>query len=684
MSKIRNIYIVSIILVLSFILQITMPKEQVLISLALFFAFCLYLYFAKKDYQKLILVAVLACVFSFGYFNIYNLFIENTINNLSSENVKINGYITEVNTDYSFGNRYTFKIENIETKNAYDSFIYFYSQEEFNIGNQLIITGELNNNNFSSYSSYLFSKNIFGTFNVENIMNENVNKIDINILGALLKEEITYNMQKLYQGDKLSIALSMGYSDKSLVSDEILEDFSVAGISHMLVVSGLHVGIISVFLNFILKYIPINKKIKNIVLAIFLLFLAGIIGFTYSISRAVFVMIILLLLKNFKLYPDSFSSLSLIIILTVLQNPYSAFDIGLLLSYTACIGVILGARYAEKKKYNKIISAIIISGFAVLFTIPVLSFAQMKMTIISLIINPLFAILILPVSVLSFFTPILHFITILNPINEILVFINSFFINIFISFSKLISDIFSFLLIDISDGVFRGIIIVVIISALFFIISFGYNKRCKWFVFISCIIFIICYNFIGYNTVNITMIDTGRFVSSTIRYDNNFDLILKEDISEKELSYILKNENKSCFNNIIICFDEEISFDINSYANNIYNYKEKDFYDFEKYKFEITDENIFNLKSENLTITTSSYAQKVFGDGLYFLASNPPEEFYLEEIYYYQNGVLSNNFKNFIELGIGTRIYEDFKINVNLINGEYYIVKDVINFANWI
>ncbi len=684
MSKIRNIYIIAITLVLSFIFQINLPKESFIIVLAVVSMLWFYIYFIRKKHREYIIVSLLSLVFSIFYFNIYSMFLENTVNDLTKENSIIEGYVTEINTDYSFGNRYTIKVDKIQDENTYQTFVYIYSFDEFSIGKELVIIGQLNENSFSSYSNYLFTKNIFGTFNTDEIITKDTNKIDVNTLGALIKQEITKNMQKLYSGDVLALALSMGYSDKSLVSDEILEDFSVSGLSHMLVVSGLHVGIISLFLNLVFKYIPIKKKIKNIILIFCLLFLAMIIGFTYSISRAVFIMIILLILRNFKLYPDTFSSLSLIIIFTIIQNPYAVYDIGLLLSYTAFIGIIIGANYIENKNYNKILSAVILSAFAVLFTIPILSFAKIKMTILSPLINPMFSLLILPVSIFSFFTPILHFIPILNPINNILVLLNTFFINIFIDFSSFIGSMFHFSLINISHGILRVLIISIIVSSLFYIISFGYNKKCKFFVISACIISILCYNFISYNTITITMIDTGRFVSSTIRYDNSLDLILKENISEKEITYILKDENKSKFNNIIICFDEELEFNIDDYSNNVYLYKDNINYEFSDYSFNIENENIFKLNSNSLNVITSKFAQDINEDGIYFLASNPPINLSVDEIYYYQNGVLSNAYKEFINLKIGTRIYDDFKINVNLINGKYYIVKDVINFANWI
>ncbi len=683
MSNIRNIYIVAISLILAFIIQITLSKSITYIVLLVFILVCIYMFFIKKTYKKIILYSVLAVIFSALYLNVYNLYIESTIDRLSNDNTKIEGYITEINNDFSFGSRYTLKIEKIDDENTYETFVYFYSDEDFSLGKEMYIYGELSSN-FSSYSTYLFSKNVFGTFNFDNIEIKNTSKIDINILGALIRNEILDNMQKLYTGDVLALSMSIGYSDKSLVNEDILEDFNITGISHMLVVSGLHVGIISLFLNLVLSKIPIKKKTKNIILSVCLLFLSVIIGFTYSIQRAVFIMIILLLLRNFKLYPDTFSSLSLIVILTVLQNPYSSIDIGLLLSYIAFIGVIIGIKFTENKNYNTVLKAVVISLFAVVFTIPVLSFSGIKLTLISPIVNPLFSFLIMPVAVLSFFTPIISFIKILSPINNILVFINTSLINIFLYSVNFIADNFYFSFIDISKGIFQVLIITIITTSLISTLLFKNKKMIAGVTALSCIISILCYNLISYNTVSVTMIDTGRFVSSIIRYDFSIDLILKEKISEEEINYILKDNKKNEFNNIILCFSEELEFDLSKYANEVYEFRENESYVFDSYEFYIENGDLFKLSSGELTVLTSLDRDVINEEGIYFLASNPPNVFNLNEIYYYQNGVLSNQYKEFINLNIGTRVYDNITINVNLINGNYNIVKDVHNYANWI
>ena len=83
-------------------------------------------------------------------------------------------------------------------------------------------------------------------------------------------------------------ALTLGYTDA--ISPELRDSFSVTGASHILSVSGLHVGIIYVMLGFMLGFLDKwkrTRKIKWIAVILFLWFYAFVTGLSPSVSRSV-------------------------------------------------------------------------------------------------------------------------------------------------------------------------------------------------------------------------------------------------------------------------------------------------------------------------------------------------------------------------------------------------------------
>ena len=65
--------------------------------------------------------------------------------------------------------------------------------------------------------------------------------------------------QKLgFSGDELAVLSALTIGDKTELSDSVRESYSVAGASHILALSGLHIGLLYTMIFFILK--PIARR----------------------------------------------------------------------------------------------------------------------------------------------------------------------------------------------------------------------------------------------------------------------------------------------------------------------------------------------------------------------------------------------------------------------------------------
>lgn len=133
---------------------------------------------------------------------------------------------------------------------------------------------------------------------------------------------------------------AMMTGDRSGIDDATLSSYRSSGISHVLVVSGLHVGIITLFLLWLLKVLRVAHKpryfITLCILVLFCIFTGG----ATSIVRATIMAAVMLISKALNSKSDSLSALSLAFLICVLPNPAAIFDVGLQLSFGTVFSII--------------------------------------------------------------------------------------------------------------------------------------------------------------------------------------------------------------------------------------------------------------------------------------------------------------------------------------------------------
>lgn len=127
------------------------------------------------------------------------------------------------------------------------------------------------------------------------------------------------------------------YGDKSELPDEVTDHFSKLGISHLLAISGFHVGIIALFFHLILYKMSMKKR--NLLVCIFLITYAYMTGARASIIRAVGFYLLYYLSFHIKRKYDLFSTVSFLITILLIHNPWKIWDIGFQLSFASVISI---------------------------------------------------------------------------------------------------------------------------------------------------------------------------------------------------------------------------------------------------------------------------------------------------------------------------------------------------------
>jgi competence protein ComEC len=158
-----------------------------------------------------------------------------------------------------------------------------------------------------------------------------------------LKQGIVEKLENNLNGEVFAVAMGILLGDKSYLNLELKDAFSGAGAMHLLAVSGLHVGIFLLILQWIFK--TFGQKLPRWMRFVFILAIlwlyAGITGFSPSVNRAVtmfsFVALGTLLGRRY----NSMDGLLASAMILLAVNPYYLFDIGFQLSYLAMLGIFM-------------------------------------------------------------------------------------------------------------------------------------------------------------------------------------------------------------------------------------------------------------------------------------------------------------------------------------------------------
>lgn len=125
---------------------------------------------------------------------------------------------------------------------------------------------------------------------------------------------------------------------------ELRQSYAAAGASHILCVSGMHVGVIFMILNFLLKPLELARQtraLKAVLLILSIWLYACITGLSPSVIRAAtmfsFVTVGGLVRRNTNIFHSLTASLFILLVL----NPLLLFEVGFQLSYLAVFGIVL-------------------------------------------------------------------------------------------------------------------------------------------------------------------------------------------------------------------------------------------------------------------------------------------------------------------------------------------------------
>ncbi len=234
--------------------------------------------------------------------------------------------------------------------------------------------------------------------------------------------------------DEATISAAVLLGDFEFLDEDFYLNSKITGVTHMLVVSGMHLGIIFTALYFLLSLVKAPKRLISII-SIFVIFaLAAVCGFSPSIIRAGLTYFIMSLGMFFLLKPDPLNSLGIAATVICFVSPFSAGNISFLLSFLSTFGIIfvcpmlyekcillLNGMLFNTKLFKGILFAICQTVSATICTLPISVLVFGYISIVSVLVNVLIGYAMSFVLVLSIAFVILVSLEIKSPVINTLV-----------------------------------------------------------------------------------------------------------------------------------------------------------------------------------------------------------------------------------------------------------------------
>ena len=141
-------------------------------------------------------------------------------------------------------------------------------------------------------------------------------------------------------GSVYAVVAAMTLGDKSQLTNELRKTYAITGASHILALSGLHLGTIYTLLSLLLS----RRRwwiVSQVVIIVCIWLYVFLVGMTVSVVRSAVMITVYALLSLGHRDKMSVNTLAFAAIVMLLFNPLSLFDVGFQLSFLAVLAILL-------------------------------------------------------------------------------------------------------------------------------------------------------------------------------------------------------------------------------------------------------------------------------------------------------------------------------------------------------
>jgi competence protein ComEC len=199
-----------------------------------------------------------------------------------------------------------------------------------------------------NYKQYLAHQNIYhqvflypGQYRV---LKHNTGNPIIAYALKLRQQMVTKFKQQLHNPDAIAVASTLILGYKADLSNDVLQAYSKTGTIHVLSVSGAHVAIIYLLLQWMLGFLEryrYGKLLKMTATILLIWYYSMLTGFSPAVCRAAVMISMVIIGKTFVRHINMLNILAISAFMLLLYNPFYITDVGFQLSYLAVAGLII-------------------------------------------------------------------------------------------------------------------------------------------------------------------------------------------------------------------------------------------------------------------------------------------------------------------------------------------------------
>ncbi|MBS4536865.1 DNA internalization-related competence protein ComEC/Rec2 [Clostridium sp. D2Q-11] len=380
-----------------------------------------------------------------------------------------------------------------------------------------------------NYARYLNTKNIYSIVEFKEGEGQSIGRVHLSRLEKIkidTKKYLNTFLNNTLKERNASILKGIILGEDSSIEKDDITKYRELGIAHILAISGLHIGIITGFLLFLLKLINVDYKYSVLITLIFVGIYGYIVDYPPSILRASIIIGFLMISRVIYRRPDYINILSFVALLLLIYQPLWIFDVGFQLSFICTFSIIvltprINDTIFADIRFGKFIAPILAAQIGIG---PVLIYYFNYITLTSLIAN----LILIPIlsSLLIFVIFVIGLSVISINIAQILMIIVD---NILTSFAHIVDLIHNYLNIVIYLPSLSILDILIYYFLVYIFVNMKELKkiryRYKLVFFISFIFLVLCQ--IKYNSTKwaVNFIDVGQGDSSLIQIKDKTFLI---------------------------------------------------------------------------------------------------------------------------------------------------------------
>ncbi|OZM57765.1 DNA internalization-related competence protein ComEC/Rec2 [Lottiidibacillus patelloidae] len=373
-------------------------RENILVMLSVLICWLFLIH-----YKKILLFPLLTLIVFSAYFFYVD---TNNTTLLSGDETKFHGEI--ITSPINKNEKITFTIRNDMNEKLIAK---LKDNKSLSIGEKCHIVGTLEkpltSKNFYdfNYASYLYFQEIHWILHVNEI---DCKRKPLSVLEKikLLRSKGIERVKQSYPKGINGYVNALIFGEKSSIPKDEYQLYQQQGLSHLLAISGLHVGTLFGFIYYIFIRIGLTKEKTRSLLLFILPLYAIIAGSAPSVVRASSMAFFFLLFLRLRKRMLALDAISIACIITLIYDPYKVFHLGFQLSFIVSFFLICSTRIISRyqQRYKQLFVVTIIAQLA---SFPLVLYTNYEISIWSYFLNllfiPVYSIVLLPLLFISFF-----------------------------------------------------------------------------------------------------------------------------------------------------------------------------------------------------------------------------------------------------------------------------------------